>query len=218
MTLSVSTKQLKVLVTGCVKQQLFWRVKFFDDDLHGQFDHHPDSVCGMVRKYCNVSAIKTNLNWWYETRGKIKRTLGNHRNNCIKTMRLPFCGKLIQWLGNNNTLSHLCCLSRWRTWQDKWLQKIHRKWRRHCIHVANVPESGPLHILDWRVCPCIVSSSVWNNDALMAKYCGDNEQNFQEHVLTISDKTFLLLVLLNYAARWSAEVHLETKLVSQLCW
>jgi hypothetical protein len=66
--------------------------------------------------------------------------------------------------------------------------------------------------------PCIVSSSVWNDDALMAKYCGDNEQNFQEHVLTISDETFLLLVLLNYAARWSAEVHLETKMVRQFCW
>jgi hypothetical protein len=33
-TLSVSTKQLKELVMGCVKQQLFRRVKFFDDDLH----------------------------------------------------------------------------------------------------------------------------------------------------------------------------------------
>jgi hypothetical protein len=58
--LSMSTKQLKVLVMGCVKQQLFQRVKFFDDDLHGQFDHHPDSMCGMVHKYCNVSAIETN--------------------------------------------------------------------------------------------------------------------------------------------------------------
>ena len=61
--------------------------------------------------------------------------------------------------------------------------------------------------------PCIVSSNVWNDDALMAKYCGDNERNFQDHVLTISDETFLLLD----AARWSAEVHLETKMVSQLC-
>ena len=66
--------------------------------------------------------------------------------------------------------------------------------------------------------PCIVSSSVWNEDALMAKYCGSNEQNFQEHVLTISDETILFLVLLNEAARWSAEVHLETNMISQLCW
>ena len=66
MTLNVSTKQLKVLVMGCVKQQLFWQVKFFDDDLHGQFDHHPDSACGMVRKYCNISAIETNFYWWSE--------------------------------------------------------------------------------------------------------------------------------------------------------
>ena len=92
MTLNVSNKQLKVLVTGCVKQQLFRKVKFFDDDLHRQLDHHPDSVCGMVRTYCNISAIETNVNLWSETRGKIKHTLGNHRNNCIKAMRLRFRG------------------------------------------------------------------------------------------------------------------------------
>ncbi len=66
--------------------------------------------------------------------------------------------------------------------------------------------------------PCIVFSSVWNDDALMAEYCGNNKQNFQEHVLTISDETFLLLVLLNYAARWSAELQLENKMESELCW
>jgi hypothetical protein len=50
MTLSMSTKQIKVLVTRFVE--------FFDDDLHGQFDHHPDSVCGMVRKYCKYPRLK----------------------------------------------------------------------------------------------------------------------------------------------------------------
>ena len=63
--------------------------------------------------------------------------------------------------------------------------------------------------------PCIVSNSLWNDDALMAAYCGDNQQNFQDYVLTISDKAFLLLVLVNYAARWSAEVQLEKQMVSQ---
>jgi hypothetical protein len=103
MTQSVLTKQLKVLVMGCVKQQLFWRVKSFYDDLHGQFDHHPNSVCGMVRKYCNVSVVETNLNWWYETRRKIKRTLGNHCNNCIKAMRLRFRGTCYQRGGSDIT-------------------------------------------------------------------------------------------------------------------
>jgi hypothetical protein len=48
--------------------------------------------------------------------------------------------------------------------------------------------------------PCIVSSSISNDDARMAEYCGNNEQNFQEHVLTISDEAFLLIVLVDYAA------------------
>ena len=34
--------------------------------------------------------------------------------------------------------------------------------------------------------PCLVSSRLWNNDALMAEYCGYNKQNFQEQVLKIS--------------------------------
>ena len=42
--------------------------------------------------------------------------------------------------------------------------------------------------------PCIVSSSVWNNDALMAKYCGDNQDNFQEYVLTISERRSVYVV------------------------
>jgi hypothetical protein len=63
---------------------------------------------------------------------------------------------------------------------------------------------------------CIVSSRVWNDDALMAKYCGNNVQNFQEHVWTISDEAFLLLASVNYADCWSAEVQLEIKMVSEL--
>jgi hypothetical protein len=105
MTLSVSTKQLQVLVTGCVKQQLFWRVRFFDDDLHGHYDNNPDSLCGMVRNCCNVSSVETNLQWWYETRKKIKRTLGNHCNNSIKAMRLRFRGMC----NPNGRITYCCC-------------------------------------------------------------------------------------------------------------
>jgi hypothetical protein len=65
--------------------------------------------------------------------------------------------------------------------------------------------------------PCIVSSSVWNNDALMAKYCGDNQDNLQEYVLTISDEAFMLLVLVNYAARLAAELQMENTMVSHYC-
>ena len=44
----------------------------------------------------------------------------------------------------------------------------------------------------------------------------DIQQNFQEDMLTISDEALLWLVLVNYAALWSAEVQLENQMVSQL--
>ena len=63
--------------------------------------------------------------------------------------------------------------------------------------------------------PCIVSNKVWNNDRLMSQYCGSDQLAFHEHILTISDEAFLLLVLINYAARWKAELNIEHKKVSQ---
>jgi hypothetical protein len=37
--------------------------------------------------------------------------------------------------------------------------------------------------------PCILFSknSMWNDFVLMVQHCGDNQYNFQEHVLKISD-------------------------------
>jgi hypothetical protein len=63
--------------------------------------------------------------------------------------------------------------------------------------------------------PCIISTKVWNNDRLMSQYCGSDPLAFHEHILTISDEAFLLLVLINYAARWKAELNIEHKKVSQ---
>ena len=48
--------------------------------------------------------------------------------------------------------------------------------------------------------PCIVLSQVWNDKTNMVRNCTDNEQLFRENVLTISDKAFMLLVLINYTA------------------
>jgi hypothetical protein len=57
--------------------------------------------------------------------------------------------------------------------------------------------------------PCIVSSDAWNNTARMKNYCGDSMQLFQNHVLSVSDEAFLLLVLINYTATWKAEIDIE---------
>ena len=92
MTLSVSTKQLKVLVTGCVNSNCFGELNSLMMTCMDNLTTIQIQCAAWVRKYCNVSAVETNFNWWSETRGKIKRTLGNHRNNCIKAMRLRFRG------------------------------------------------------------------------------------------------------------------------------
>ena len=61
---------------------------------------------------------------------------------------------------------------------------------------------------------CIISNKIWNDDQLMEKFCGSDQVAFYEQILTISDEAFLLLVLINSAARWKAEISLEHKKVS----
>ena len=65
-----------------------------------------------------------------------------------------------------------------------------------------------VHIIDIYA-PCIVRSNVWNREEHMKQYCGDNLQNFQDYILSVSDKAFLLLVLVNYTATWYAEIQAE---------
>ena len=58
--------------------------------------------------------------------------------------------------------------------------------------------------------PCIVSYQAWNNDANMSRHCGAADlKSFNQHVLSISDEAFLVLVLINAGARWMAEVKRE---------
>ena len=60
-------------------------------------------------------------------------------------------------------------------------------------------------ILD-KFAPCLVLAKNWNNDIKMNLYCFTTDQKlWTQHVLSVSDDTFLVLVLLNYSRRWFAE-------------
>ena len=40
----------------------------------------------------------------------------------------------------------------------------------------------------------------------MTRYCGDSMELFNEHVFSISDEAFLLIVLFNYTETWTSEI------------
>ena len=69
-----------------------------------------------------------------------------------------------------------------------------------------------VHVIDIYA-PCVVKSNIWNRDANMTQYCGDNLHNFQTYVLSISDEAFLLLMLIKYSATWMAEIEDEQRKV-----
>ena len=70
-----------------------------------------------------------------------------------------------------------------------------------------------VHLID-NFALCIVSAKVWNNDQCMEQYCGADQSAFHLNLFSISDEAFMLLVLLNYAAQWKAELHVEHQQVS----
>ena len=65
-----------------------------------------------------------------------------------------------------------------------------------------------MHLIDIYA-PCIVGHSNWNDKADMTRYCRDSAALFNDHVFSISDEAFLLLVLLNYTATWMSELACE---------
>ncbi len=94
MTLSVSLNGLRGMVWGVVKTRLFPKVKFLIKEKHGMYAHRQETVCGMVMKHCNISAVDTTSEWWNELRPTIFRTHTDHRNNCIKAIRLRYRGNV----------------------------------------------------------------------------------------------------------------------------
>ena len=95
MTLSVSLDGLRGMVRGVVKTRLFPKVKFLIKEKHGMYAHRQETVCGMVMKHCNISAVDTTSEWWDELRPTIFRTHTDHRNNCIKAIRLRYRGNVV---------------------------------------------------------------------------------------------------------------------------
>jgi hypothetical protein len=77
------------IISQCIKLQVFCRCKFYNKEHHGTYNEKPTSFCGMVLKYCNIIS---NEAWWYNTRKMIVISHTNHRNNCIKAVKLKFKG------------------------------------------------------------------------------------------------------------------------------
>ena len=92
MTLSVSTKGLRSIITDCVKDKLFRRMKFFDKSKHASYSTSPQTVCGLVIKFCNMSSVQADHKWWDMMRSTVMKIHTDHRNNCIKAMRIKFQG------------------------------------------------------------------------------------------------------------------------------
>ena len=93
MTFRVSTRGLQLIVRDLVKEKLFRRLKFFDKSKHGSYSTRTSTVCGMLIKYGNISSVAADHKWWDKMRSPVMRTHTDHRNNCIKAMRLRFRGK-----------------------------------------------------------------------------------------------------------------------------
>jgi hypothetical protein len=63
--------------------------------------------------------------------------------------------------------------------------------------------------------PAILGSQTWNDDRNMSLFCATHDINvFAKHILSVSDEAFIILVLLNAAPRWQAEITKEKLQVS----
>lgn len=83
-------------IRTCVKLRIFRKLKFFVKAFHNDYNENPETVCADMMRYCHiVPGTPLAQLWWLETRVLVMRTHTDHRNNCIKAMRLRYRGKFI---------------------------------------------------------------------------------------------------------------------------
>jgi hypothetical protein len=217
----ISDPNFRHIISQCVKLHVFRRCKFYNKEHHGVYNEKATSFCGIVLNYCNIVA---NEAWWYNTRKMIVITHTNHRNNCIKAMKLKFKGTSKKQNNDNNFLNtnlvrvsiYLCIEGCPKATPSQPFVTPHMSLYSGC-------KSEIEHLLRMRadVChycaildmyaSCIVSFRTWNDDTKMNRFCCTTDAKlFNAHVLSVSDEAFLLLVLINSGARWMAEIKRES--------
>ena len=97
MTLTKTTNSgLKFQVRLCVKEEIFRVVKFIDIPTMLPFDMAPNSLCGIVIKYCCKEEVtaKQGAKFWMAARPMVTKSHTHVRNNYIKGMQSVYLGKL----------------------------------------------------------------------------------------------------------------------------
>jgi len=97
MTLTKTTKSaLMFQVRLCVKEQIFRVVKFIDIPTMMPFDMDPNSLCGIVIKFCYTEelTVKQGAKFWIAARPMVTKSHTHVRNNYIKGMQSVYLGKL----------------------------------------------------------------------------------------------------------------------------
>jgi hypothetical protein len=84
MTLSVSTRGLHLIVRNIVKEKLFRKLKVFDKRKHGSYNTKTNTVCGMLIKLRNISAVEADCKWWGAMQSTMMRTHTDHHNIVLR--------------------------------------------------------------------------------------------------------------------------------------
>ncbi len=84
----------------------FCKLNFFDKGKHGSYSTKPNTVCAILIKLGNISAVEADHKWWDTTRSTVMRMHTDHRNNCVKAMRLRFRGTC--WCRDKGKVCAMC--------------------------------------------------------------------------------------------------------------
>ena len=62
MTMDITANHMQMMVRGCVKKELFRRLKFYKKEFHGNYDFRQGSMCALVIQCCNLDHKKRRWN------------------------------------------------------------------------------------------------------------------------------------------------------------
>lgn len=95
MSVTLTERGKRSLLKDKIREKVFRFVKFYNRDRHGYYSNSPKSVSGMLFRYSHMNHLadeQLQKHWFHDVRKIVVKTISDHRNNCIKAMKLRFRG------------------------------------------------------------------------------------------------------------------------------
>ena len=207
-----STVIMKSNIRAFVKLNLFHLVKFWDKDIYGEKSYKTNTVCGWFAKIHHIEKSKDFIWWDRGVSKEMGRMHTDHRNNCIKAIKKVYQGMNITRVIENECLyfSHTMDGNKEEFTNAKGRDIFADGEKAAYLKMQSNGNAAVYAAFLDKFTPCVVGKTKWKMAKAHIQLVVNKRENL-DSFFSVTDESFLLLVMKNYRARWMWEFQKKRK-------